>query len=179
MPTLPFQIERYIVKRLACDEAPTAIAEDVESKFLREVETEDVWAYCPDRDGTALTPDLRDLYQFTRWKYAEEGEDEREATFVAVATTEEVNDDALYCVEVNGQDILIVARENGYSALANRCTHQGGALCEGDRAENTVTCPLHGAEFDLDTGKPVSPPATEAVTTYEVRVVKDAIEVKM
>lgn len=179
MPTLPFQIERYIVKQLACDEAPDTIAEDVQGKFLREVEPGDVASYCPDRDGDALTPDLRDLYQFTRGHYKGGLDDEPEGTFVSVATTDEVEDDALHCVNVGGQNVLIIAREDGYSALANRCTHQGGSLCEGDRSADTVTCPLHGAEFDLDTGEPAAPPATEAVDTYEVRVEGDAIAVKI
>lgn len=179
MPSLPFQIERYIVKQLACDESPATIAEDVESKFLREIETDDVTSYCPEQNGAALTPDLRDLYQYTRWNYKGGGEKEAERSFVSVATTEEVDDDALHCVEVGDQTVMIVARDDGYSALSNRCTHQGGSLCEGDRSADTVTCPLHGAEFDLDTGEPAAPPATDAVDTYEVRVQGDAIEVKM
>lgn len=77
MPTLPFQIERYIVKQLACEEAPDAIAENVHSKFLRDVGPDEVRSYCPDREGDALTPDLRDLYQLTRWNY--EGDDETPA----------------------------------------------------------------------------------------------------
>jgi 3-phenylpropionate/trans-cinnamate dioxygenase ferredoxin subunit len=39
----------------------------------------------------------------------------------------------------------------------------------------TVECWLHGSRFDLRTGKPIGPPATEAVTTYPVRVDGDDV----
>jgi hypothetical protein len=78
MPDLPLQIERFIVKQLACDEAPAAIAEEVASTFLRDVEAADVRAYCPEADGAALTPELRALYQSARLEYV--GPDEADAS---------------------------------------------------------------------------------------------------
>jgi hypothetical protein len=78
MPDLPLQIERFIVKQLACDEAPAAVAEAVASTFLRDVEAADVRAYCPEADGAALTPELRNLYQSSRREYV--GADEADAS---------------------------------------------------------------------------------------------------
>lgn len=69
MSDLPFQVERFIVKQLACDVDPETIADEVESKFLREITPSHVRAYCPKREGSALGPELRDLYQITRWKF--------------------------------------------------------------------------------------------------------------
>jgi hypothetical protein len=76
MSDLPLQVERFIVKQLACDVEPETIAEDVESKFLREITPSDVRAYCPEREGAALGPDLRDLYQITRWEFEGSHEDD-------------------------------------------------------------------------------------------------------
>ena len=33
-----------------------------------------------------------------------------------------------------------------------------------------ITCPRHGARFDIRTGKPLCMPATEPVRTFEIEV---------
>lgn len=179
MPDLSFQIERYIVKKLACEADPEEIVEDVKSKFLQKIETEDVLAYSPEEEGEALTPDLRDLYQFTRWEYRGDDGQKEERTYVSVATTGEIEENDPHCIDVADDTILLVRTGGEYRALNNRCTHQGGPLCEGELTEETITCPWHGAEFDLNTGEPSQPPATEGVEAYEVRVQGDEIEVKI
>lgn len=57
-------------------------------------------------------------------------------------------------------------------ALEDRCSHDDGPLCEGDWEEDecVVTCPRHGARFDLTSGRPLTLPAFEPVATYAVRV---------
>ncbi len=69
MSTFPSQVERFIVKKLARDVDPKEIADEVESTFLREVTSADVRPYCPETEGSALTPELRDLYQIARWEF--------------------------------------------------------------------------------------------------------------
>jgi thiamine pyrophosphate-dependent acetolactate synthase large subunit-like protein/nitrite reductase/ring-hydroxylating ferredoxin subunit len=49
---------------------------------------------------------------------------------------------------------LIHTAEHGYTALDNRCPHQGGPLGEGQIDEGWVTCPWHGYEYDPATGAP-------------------------
>jgi nitrite reductase/ring-hydroxylating ferredoxin subunit len=109
----------------------------------------------------------------------DEGEKDGERTYVEVATTDVFEDESIHCVEQNGIKIALIATRGGYSALANRCTHQGGPLCEGEVSHDTIACPWHGAEFDVHTGEPAHPPAVEGVDTFEVRVQDDTIEVKL
>lgn len=180
MPELPFQLERYIVKQLACDTTPEEIAEDVRAQFLREVTPEDVWAYHPDAEDPVLGPDLRDLFQVTRWEY--EGaldQDTDGRRFIPVASTEVVENQSVHSVEKDGRSLAIVAIDDTYYALENRCTHEGGALGEGTVTDGNLECPLHGAQFDVQTGEAKTPPATEAVETFEVRVRNNTIEVKL
>jgi 3-phenylpropionate/trans-cinnamate dioxygenase ferredoxin component len=40
-----------------------------------------------------------------------------------------------------------------------------------------LSCPVHGARFDLETGEPLNPPATQPIQTFKVRIVDDTIEV--
>ncbi len=62
-------------------------------------------------------------------------------------------------------------------ALEDRCSHDDGPLCEGDFDEETgeVTCPRHGARFDIRSGRALSLPAYIAVDTFPVRVENGAI----
>jgi 3-phenylpropionate/trans-cinnamate dioxygenase ferredoxin component len=57
-----------------------------------------------------------------------------------------------------------------YFAIEDRCSHDDGPLCEGDRDGFEVECPRHGARFDLRTGAVLSLPATEDVEAYPVTV---------
>jgi 3-phenylpropionate/trans-cinnamate dioxygenase ferredoxin component len=59
-----------------------------------------------------------------------------------------------------------------YYAIEDRCSHDDGPLCEGDRDGLTVECPRHGATFDLRTGDALSLPATVGVETFPV-IVRD------
>ena len=49
---------------------------------------------------------------------------------------------------------LIHAAEQGYTALDNRCPHQGGPLGEGQLDGAWLICPWHGYEYDPKTGSP-------------------------
>ena len=67
--------------------------------------------------------------------------------------------------------------EGTFYAIGDTCTHRGGPLSEGAVNGTTVTCPWHGAEFDLKTGAVMRPPAGQGVPSY--RVVIEAGEVKI
>jgi nitrite reductase/ring-hydroxylating ferredoxin subunit len=55
----------------------------------------------------------------------------------------------------------------------------GGPLCEGELEGIEVTCPWHGAVFDVTTGQVLGPPAPESVARYSVRVEGSDIEVEV
>jgi nitrite reductase/ring-hydroxylating ferredoxin subunit len=55
-------------------------------------------------------------------------------------------------------------------ATQAHCTHRGGPLNEGVLDGSTVTCPWHGARFDVCTGALVRGPAREPLKTYRVDV---------
>jgi nitrite reductase/ring-hydroxylating ferredoxin subunit len=74
---------------------------------------------------------------------------------------------------------LFLCRSNGQIlALADRCSHRGGPLHEGEVEDGRVTCPWHGSTFRLDTGQIVRGPATAPQPRYGARVRGDTIEVR-
>ncbi len=74
--------------------------------------------------------------------------------------------------------VLIHNVDGSFFALDNTCPHMGGALGEGTVVGDTVTCPWHGAEFNIKTGEVQSPPAASGVRSYPVSVEGDAIFVE-
>lgn len=89
---------------------------------------------------------------------------------VKVATIDEMADERVKCVEVEGQKIALFDVEGEFYALSDTCTHRGGPLSEGDLAGGEVTCPWHGARFDVRTGAVIGPPASIDVKSYPVKV---------
>ncbi len=72
---------------------------------------------------------------------------------------------------VGGKDILIAIVAGTYNAMDNKCTHLGGSLSKGKLDGNIVTCPNHGASFELTTGQPCTN-AKIGFQTMKVKPVK-------
>lgn len=69
-----------------------------------------------------------------------------------------------------GELEMAVARLHGtVYATSNYCTHLDCLLSSGKLIDEGIACSCHGSVFDLQTGEPVSPPATEPIRTYPVR----------
>ncbi|MEP7368350.1 MAG: Rieske 2Fe-2S domain-containing protein [Dermatophilaceae bacterium] len=63
-----------------------------------------------------------------------------------------------------------VARLRGSAyATSNYCTHLDCLLSSGKLVDDGICCSCHGSVFDLETGEPIYPPATEAIAVYPVR----------
>ena len=75
--------------------------------------------------------------------------------YVRVADKAELPTNKMIIVVVGGKEVLLANVDGSYYAIANTCTHAGGSLAKGSLDGNTVTCPRHGARFDLMTGKAV------------------------
>ena len=54
---------------------------------------------------------------------------------------------------LNGWYVLIAKTEDGYHAINDRCTHAASQLSGGRIRRGAIMCPLHGARFELATGK--------------------------
>ena len=90
--------------------------------------------------------------------------------FIKVTTTDELEDQQAKLVEVEGQKIALFRVGEAFYALSDTCTHRGGPLSEGTVEGAEVTCPWHGARFDIKTGAVLGPPAGREVRSYPVRV---------
>lgn len=76
-------------------------------------------------------------------------------------------------------EICVVNAEGTFYAFENRCSHQDFPLSEGAIEDGTLECALHGARFDLETGRAVALPAIRPVRTYAVEVRDGAVYVEV
>ena len=95
--------------------------------------------------------------------------------YVKVAQTGDIAPGKIKAVRVGDEEILVANVGGNYHAVSDTCTHAYASLSEGDLDGEEVECPLHGSIFNVVTGSVDTPPASEALTVYSVRVEGDDI----
>ena len=106
--------------------------------------------------------------------------------FVKAAETSDVPSGAMKLVEAVGNEILLANVGGRYYAVQAKCTHLRGDLSRGKLSGNVVTCPRHGSQFDMTTGKAIRGPkmlgvvrSTGDLNRFEVQVKGKEILVKI
>src|SRR5262249_42788385 len=99
--------------------------------------------------------------------------------FVRVASTNDIPPGQATMVEVNGKEIAIFNIGGSFHSIDNNCTHVCGPPFQWGLSGPEVTCPWHGAVFDVTTGDVLGPPASEGVGRYNVRIEGSDIEVEV
>jgi nitrite reductase/ring-hydroxylating ferredoxin subunit len=99
--------------------------------------------------------------------------------FTKVATVPEVPAGTSKQVVAGGRTLALFNVGGAFHAIDDTCPHRGGPLWEGELAGVEVTCPWHGARFDVTTGANLGPPARTGVASYKVQVVGDEIQIDL
>jgi 3-phenylpropionate/trans-cinnamate dioxygenase ferredoxin subunit len=99
------------------------------------------------------------------------------STYSRVAKASEIPPNSKKLVTVEGKCVLICRVEDRFYAISNTCSHNEQSLEGGRLSRTTISCPLHGARFELATGKQLNLPAVKPIATYQLRVVEDWVEV--
>ncbi len=83
-------------------------------------------------------------------------------------------------VEIEDEEIVLIRTEEKIYALEDMCTHAGAALSDVGVVKGCrVMCVLHGAFFDLASGRASGPPAAGDIESFPVRVDNGSIEVEL
>ena len=99
--------------------------------------------------------------------------------FVKVATVADIAPGEAKAVEAGGKTVALFNIDGTFYAIDDTCTHRGGPLSEGTVEGTEVTCPWHGAVFDITSGAVLAMPAPRHVARYNVRVNGENIEVEL
>jgi 3-phenylpropionate/trans-cinnamate dioxygenase ferredoxin subunit len=115
------------------------------------------------------------------------------ANYLKAGNVSEFKDGDKKMVTLEGHDIMLARVGNNYYAIANKCPHLGGNLSKGILEGKTITCPLHGSQYDITNGKvirwmkgsglaytlgkAVKPP--QAVKTFPVKIAGEDITIEV
>jgi 3-phenylpropionate/trans-cinnamate dioxygenase ferredoxin subunit len=89
---------------------------------------------------------------------------------IKVCALSSLDDRKPFAASVDDVDVVLVRDGERVHALADLCSHAAVSLSEGEVSRKGIECWLHGSCFDLATGQPSSPPASEPVDVYAVDI---------
>ena len=79
---------------------------------------------------------------------------------------------------IDDVDVALFKVENEVFAVSNMCLHQKAAIIyDGFVEDGFVTCPAHGWQFELKTGR--VPSGIKGLDKYEVKIENDDVYVKV
>ena len=87
-----------------------------------------------------------------------------------VGREDEIPEGGVKIVQTGSLFLGVYRIDGAFYAIEDRCSHDDGPLCEGEREGYEVICPRHGARFDIRTGAVLALPATEDVEAFPVSV---------
>ena len=103
-----------------------------------------------------------------------------EAGEIELGDLSDLDDGDMRCFEEIGDDGIVVCRSGGrLYALTDNSSHADTPLSEGRLRGFGLTCPLHGASFDVRDGSHSGPPAWEGVATHDVSEVDGVARVRL
>lgn len=97
-----------------------------------------------------------------------------------VGKTSDVTEGRVTHVTAGGKEILVANINGNYYATSNICNHAGAELHEGELTGNELTCPWHGAKWDITTGQLLwFPQKLRELGKYKVIVENDILYVEV
>jgi 3-phenylpropionate/trans-cinnamate dioxygenase ferredoxin subunit len=103
------------------------------------------------------------MYDYTRV-------DESKIEYIEIAPVSELAMGERLFVEIGGKPIVIFQIGGQYYSIGDVCSHDEGPVGEGQLTDHTITCPRHGAQFDVRNGKVVTMPAVVDIPAYPVQI---------
>jgi nitrite reductase/ring-hydroxylating ferredoxin subunit len=97
---------------------------------------------------------------------------------VKVAQRSQILEGSAIAVDAGGKKIAIFNAGGKLYAIDNTCLHRGGPLAEGDLDGTVVTCPWHGWEYDVTTGRSLNEPSKK-VSCFELQEQGDDILIEV
>ena len=88
-----------------------------------------------------------------------------------------MSENQLKAYQVNKVDVLFVKQEGKITAFQNNCTHADVPLSIGwINEQGRITCAMHHAEYDPNTGEHVAGPGKNSLRLYKTRICDEWIE---
>ena len=95
---------------------------------------------------------------------------------VAVAAAAEIPDGQRKIVQIDDLSIGVFHHQGAWYAVRNSCIHQGGPVATGTLESDVLTCPWHGYQYELRSGRCLTDPDAE-LDRYGVTVTGELVYV--
>lgn len=99
--------------------------------------------------------------------------------FQLACSASEIPDGGMQLVEVDDRLVIVFNVQGDFYCIDDVCTHDGGPLSEGEIEGCQISCPRHGAKFDVRNGEALTMPATQPTGSHEVKLDAGNIYVKI
>jgi 3-phenylpropionate/trans-cinnamate dioxygenase ferredoxin subunit len=90
--------------------------------------------------------------------------------WIMAAQTSEIAPGLMKSLTLDEEPVVVCNVDGSFYAFQDMCSHQELPLDGGELCGKTLTCPWHGAKFDVATGAAVAMPAVAPIVTYPVKV---------
>lgn len=99
--------------------------------------------------------------------------------FVSVCSAADLGPGEMQRFDIGDRPVAVYNVNGQFFVTAAICTHEHADLTEGELDGRKVSCPLHGARFDVTNGRVLSPPAFKPLKTFPARVNGGHVEVEL
>ncbi len=96
-----------------------------------------------------------------------------------VAAADDIAEDDVIQVTAGSAVLALYRVGETLYATDDCCTHQQASLSDGYLQDDTIECPRHQGIFHIPTGRALSPPVTEDLRVYPVRVERDRVWIRV
>jgi nitrite reductase (NADH) small subunit/3-phenylpropionate/trans-cinnamate dioxygenase ferredoxin subunit len=79
---------------------------------------------------------------------------------------------------IEGQTIAVFNKGEEFFAIEDTCKHKGGSLGEGELDGDTITCPLHGWQYNITNGECLMTPQVK-MKSFPVKVENGEISLEV
>ena len=95
-----------------------------------------------------------------------------------IAKTSDIGEGAGKTFTIEGQTIAVFNKGEGFFAIEDTCKHKGGSLGEGKLDGDTITCPLHGWQYNITNGECLMNPQVK-MKSFPVKVENGEISLEV
>ena len=98
-----------------------------------------------------------------------------ESEYMDLVAVDDVPEKGFIVRQAGGVQVVICRFKDGIHVVENKCSHAFSPFDGGQLRGNRLFCPLHGACFDVCTGKPLGKPAFRPIRCFPVRIEGDRV----
>lgn len=100
-----------------------------------------------------------------------------QGTWYRIGVLEELATGEVSTHALGERELAVCRTPEGVFVIEDRCPHAEARMSEGRLRGCRITCPMHGASFDVRDGSVHRGPAREPLHTFPVRVESGMVEV--